>query len=289
MKIKCKSERKDVYESFKVRVYNHQLAMKSLLLCAMLSFTLLILKSTSYSQVAGLSNSKVGVLSTDSVEPGQFEFEAAFDVQKSRNFVTVGGEETSLDGAILSSGMGVRMTAGFDYGIEAGLSFPVDVSSVGGGIKWRFLSIGNKTLAFMGGAELITESGFIPSDSSRGGSYTGGIIFGYSSGRKMSIDADFSMTLYTADVLWIPDRSFVYDLGIGYMLTDALQTVVEIAVSNSSFTDSKYDNSKSTLTSGYTFKINDAMLVVMGVQFDFKATNDYKGKTFLSGFTFTID
>ncbi len=263
--------------------------MKTLQLCGLFLFTLLILKGTSYGQVTGLSNSMVGVLSTDSVEPGQFEFEAAFDVQKSRDFVNLAGEETSLDGVLLSSGMGVRMTAGFDYGIEVGLSFPVDVSSVGGGIKWRFLSNGKKALAFIGGVELITESGFISSDSSQGGSYTGGIIFGYSSGKKMSLDADFSMTSYTSDGLGIPDRSFVYDLGIGYMLTEALQAVVEIAVSNSSFTNSGYDNSKSTLTSGYTFKINDAMLVVMGIQFDLKATNDYKGYTFLSGFTFTID
>ena len=250
---------------------------------------LLIQKSDSHGQVAGLSNSMVGVLSTDSVEPGQFEFEAAFDVQKFRDFVTLTGEETSLDGVLLSSGMDVRMTAGFDYGIEVGLSFPVDVSSVGGGIKWRFLSNGKKALAFIGGVELITESGFIPSDSTQGGSYTGGIIFGYSNGKRMSLDADFSLTSYTSDGLGIPDRSFVYDLGIGYMFTEALQAVVEIAVSNSSFTDSEYDNSKSTLISGYTFKVNDAMLVVMGIQFDFRATNDYKGKTFLSGFTFTID
>ena len=263
--------------------------MKTLQLCALFLFTLLILMGTSYSQVAGLSNSKVEVLSTDSVEPGQFEFEAAFDVQKSREFVSQGGEKTSLDGVLLSSGMGMRMTAGFEYGIEAGLSFPVDVSSVGGGIKWRFLSNGKKSLAFIGGVELITESGFISSDSSQGGSYTGGIIVGYNSGKKMSFDADFSLTSYTSDGLGIPDRLLVYDLGIGYMLTEALQTVLEIAVSNSSFTNSEYDNSKSILTSGYTFKINDAMLVVMGIQFDLKATNDYKGYTFLSGFTFTID
>ena len=263
--------------------------MKSLLLSSLLLFMLLIQKSDSHGQVAGLSNSMVGVLSTDSVEPGQFEFEAAFDVQKFRDFVTLTGEETSLDGVLLSSGMGVRMTAGFDYGIEVGLSFPVDVSSVGGGIKWRFLSNGKKALAFIGGVELITESGFISSDSTQGGSYTGGIIFGYSNGKRMSLDADFSLTSYTSDGLGIPDRSFVYDLGIGYMFTEALQAVVEIAVSNSSFTDSEYDNSKSTLISGYTFKVNDAMLVVMGIQFDLKATNDYKGKTFLTGFTFTID
>ena len=263
--------------------------MKSLLFSALILITLLTLEGISYGQVAGLSNSKVGVLSTDGVAPGQFEFEAAFDVQKSRDFVTLAGEKTSLNGVLLSSGMGVRMTAGFDHGIEAGLSFPVDVSSVGGGIKWKFLTNGTKSLAFIGGVELITESGFISSDSSQRGSYTGGIIFGYSNGKKMSYDADFSMTSYTSDGLGIPNRSFVYDLGIGYMVTDALQTVIEISFSNSYFTDSEYDNSISTLTSGYTFKINDAMLVVMGVQFDFKATNNYKGNTFLAGFTFTID
>ncbi len=223
MKNKRNGKRKDVYETFKIRVYNLRMPIKTLRLCALLLFTLLILKGTSYSQAAGLSNSKVGVLSTDSVEQGQFEFEAAFGVQKSRDFVNLAGEETSLDGDLLSSGMGVRMTAGFDYGIEAGLSFQVDISSVGGGIKWRFLSIGNKTLAFIGGVELITVSGFISSDSSQGGSYTGGIIFGYNSGKKMSFDADFSLTSYSSDGLGIPDRSIVYDLGIGYMLTEALQ------------------------------------------------------------------
>ena len=263
--------------------------MKSLLLSLLLPLTFFILNGTSHGQVTGLSNSMVGVLSTETVEPGQFEFEAAFDVQKSGDFVNLAGEETSLDGVLLSSGMGMRMTVGFDHGIEVGLSFPVDVSSVGGGIKWRFLSNGKKSLAFIGGVELITESGFISSDSSLGGSYTGGMIFGYSSGKKMSFDADFSMTSYTSDALGNPDRSIVYDVGVGYMLTEALLTVVEIAVSSSSFTNSDYDNSKRTLTAGYTFKVNDAMLAVMGIQFDIKATNDYKGKTFLSGFTFTID
>ena len=70
--------------------------MRSLLLSSLLLFMLLVLKGTSHGQVAGLSNSKVGVLSTDSVEPGQFEFEAAFDVQKSRDFVTLAGEEHRL-------------------------------------------------------------------------------------------------------------------------------------------------------------------------------------------------
>ncbi len=190
------------------------------------------LLATSVAQAAGgISNTKVTVLSTDTVGSGHFEFEPSFRVLY------------PVDGSARSALTSYRFTTGLAESIEVGLTFgsSTQVSDIDYGIKFRFW--GDETLS------AALQGGLTQRSSGTGEAYgwnLGGIVS--IKGGDFALDADYSYD-HASQV-------GSANLGTGLKLNPNLQAIAEL----------NYDGQQTRMTfPGFTWQVKDNILLIWGL------------------------
>lgn len=242
-----------------------------------------------YSQVGGLSNSKVVLPGTATVEPGDFEFEPSFDVFWSNKAWDQDGNTLEFDKTTRVSGLAYRFTAGFEHNMEAGLTVPEDVSTLSFGFKWLFWKKNDKSFALQSGVRFESDNREISETEESLNVITNGVVFTYEPNDKFSFDTDVSFSLYSADIGSEPaNYSGTFDIGAAYFLTNRFQTILELNSAWISFENSVLNSSKSNGTLGIKYNPNDGTAIIFGLKQGLFGTNNDKGVSFVGAFTFLM-
>ena len=243
-----------------------------------------------FSQVGGLSNTKVVLPATATVEAGDFEFEPSFNVFWSNKEWDQEGKTLEFDNTTRVSGLAYRFTAGFNHNIEAGLVVPEDVSSLSFGFKWLFWNNNGKSIALQSGADFESETKIISETEKSMRVITNGIIFTYEPYAKLSIDSDVTFSLYSTEIDDQPvNYSGTFDIGVGYFLTNRFQTIVELNSGRISFENSNFNSSKTNGTLGIKYTPNDSVAIIFGLKQGLFGSNNAKGVSFVGAFTFLME
>ncbi|HSE83971.1 MAG TPA: transporter [Thermodesulfobacteriota bacterium] len=230
--------------------------------------------------VGGISNSKIIVPNTETVEKGHFEVEPFFGLV----LIDDADDTVQFDG-------GVRFTLGVLQNMEAGANFGylrIDDSDLADrdsnfgdievGLKYRFLDEDKNipfSLAYQGGVTFPTSG-----DDAPWVFELGGLILTKNFTDEFSMDADFVFALIEDDSI-----GFVSEIGFGYFLKPWFQPVVELAYFFEN-PDSEDNLSAITLTGGFTAPVNDVLTIIIGISSDIYTNNVDNVVVLTAAFTF---
>jgi hypothetical protein len=230
--------------------------------------------------VGGISNSKIIVPNTETVEKGHFEFEPFFGLV----LIDDADDTTQFDG-------GTRFTLGVLDNMEVGANFGYlriedsdltdrdsDFGDIEAGLKYRFLDEGKNipfSLAYQGGVTFPTSGDDAPWIFE-----LGGLILTKNFTDEFSMDADFVFALIEDDSV-----SFVSEVGFGYFLKPWFQPVIELAYFFEN-PDSEDSISVLSLTAGFTAPVNEMLTIIIGVSPDIYTDNVDNAVILTAAFTF---
>jgi hypothetical protein len=230
--------------------------------------------------VGGISNSKVIVPSTESVEKGRFELEPFFALV----FVDDSDDTVQFEA-------GARFTLGLLDTLEIGanvnyltivdsnlVNTDSDFGDTEAGLKYRFIDQGEQfpfSLAYQGGVTFPTSG-----QDAQWVFEPGGLILTKDFTENFSMDADFVIAL-------VEDESFniVTDLGLGYFVKSWFQPVIEAAYSfeNPDVGDNIH---VVNITFGLTSPMTDYLTIILGVTTDVHTENTDEQLALSAAFTF---
>ena len=229
--------------------------------------------------VGGLSNSKINVLSADTVPRKHVEVEPFFSLE----FEDDGNDTVRFGG-------GLRLTPGLLENLEAGVNINYlnvedsdliktesDFGDIEAGVKFRFLDEERGypvSLAYQGGVTFPVGNG------AQWIVEPGGLILTKNFTDKFSMDSDFVFGIIEDDS-W----SFVTDVGFGYFLKSWFQPVVEAAYAYED-PDGSDGISIINVTAGFTSPVSDWLTIIVGVTPDIYTKNADRLVVITTAFTF---
>lgn len=230
--------------------------------------------------VGGISNSKVVVPSTESVEKGHFEIEPFFGLV----FVDDSYDTLRFEG-------GARFTLGTFENLEIGANVGYltvndsdvmrrnsDFGDIEAGLKYRFLDQTEDfpfSLAYQGGITFPTSG----SDANWVFEF-GGLILTKDFTEKFSMDADFVLAIIEDDSF-----SLVTEVGLGYFVRPWFQPVIEAAYSFEN-PDDEDNIHVFNVTAGFTSPVTDYLTNIIEVTTDVHTENTDEQVALSAAFTF---
>ena len=237
------------------------------MICRLLLFVLVFCNLSGESvvaQVGGVSNSKVVVLSAETVPSANFEFEPFF----SASFT-----DDSVDSKNYEAGF--RFTKGILDNLEAGFnvifltiedadseSADYNFGDIPLGLKYRFYESDMFQLAYQGGLVIPTSS-----DDTNWVFQPAGLVFTKNFTDKFSIDLDGLLSFDEDETVFISSN-----LGAGYFVLDNFQPVLEL-----NYQYENPDNGSSinilSITGGFTALLTDYATLIVGFTKDVVSDN----------------
>ncbi|NQU32211.1 MAG: hypothetical protein HQ521_03165 [Bacteroidetes bacterium] len=161
------------------------------------SVIFLLLSTMSYSQVMGISASKLASINAGTATKNQIEFEPGFGYYWATKYFDSVGKIEPLSANDDSTDVYQEMTFRITYGItdkfEAGLLIASDMSSVSLGTKYHLFTTNNFSGAVIAGGTFANESDIVAVNSGIFGktvSLATGLAFSNEFSQKLSLDFD---------------------------------------------------------------------------------------------------
>ncbi len=236
---------------------------KSIFLLVFLSVSLFV-----NAQIGGNSASKLANYCTNPVGVNQIEFEPAFAIV-SRSFV---------DSSFFDNSLGFRLTYGAFKNFETGISFPVGMSALQWGGKYRFIDKKFISLAVMGGINFDFSTPDFLSEIGVGGVATLQYSENFSSDVNISYMRNFNFGLIKNQIFMGIDNG-IYVGNIQYILGINYQNLgLEDFYSENIF-----------LSPGITIEPANSFLLVLSLPVSVYQNNDLKSVGFNFALTITLD
>ena len=215
----------------------------------MVSLLLVAVPSWAYA-IGGISNTKVTVLSADTVALGAFEFEPGLQVS-----YPVNGSPRSADA-------GYRLTSGLNDALEAGLSYTAGaaVSDIAYGLKWRCVEEMHTKVALLVGINQSTSG-----TGSLASSTVGAVLTTGDDHAALDMDAIYEQST----------GRWSGNVGYGIYVAPALQLIAE----------GNFDGQQLRLTPGLTWQAKDNVVVIAGLGMALSGSTDH---VMNMAFTFSI-
>ena len=257
---------------------------------------IIILSFNLYSQVGGLSASKLATICTAPVPENMIEFEPAFGFTYSNEYYNEDGIVESRFGADdsleITSNLGFRFSYGLMENLEIGMLVPFDANSFSIGLKYKMFEKDNFSLGLMtgynstDGNRIINRSILELEDSP---AIAGGLIVTYDFSDKLSMDFDaqYQQHINTTDEMHKSDVFLNSD--IGYFVTDGVQLVLGMNYFNSAYEDVDLNSNLLTMNVGITLEKADNFILVANAPIDIFGQNNYKSTGFGLALTIIID
>lgn len=266
--------------------------MKKLILLFLVSF----LSVSAYTQVGGLSASKLGTLCTAPVPEGTIEFEPFFGYTTSTNYFDSNGNVQQLfstpDSIRKFSGSGFRFSYGLMNNLEIGVSLPVDASEVSFGAKYKLPVEGKLTMGLLAGyTTLIGNQVYDLRDNvhEMTPSFVGGFIMTYEFNDKLSVDFDAQYQKHTLKTIDGHTHGFYLNSDVGYYLMDRINFIAGLNYGYKVF-DANVDNSHLlTLNTGIAIERAENFILVLNAPIDLLGKNEYQTKGFGLALTIILD
>ncbi len=266
--------------------------MKRFLILSIIS---LMLCHPLYSQVGGISGSKLSAYCVDVVDHHKLEFEPAFFHFKSDSYWDDEGNLQNLsisgDSVRWVTGLGFRITYGLFDVLEIGAAISSDVQTSNWGLRYVLTDNPKYNFALMAGVNIplgnktidkaLNLSSTIPSAG-------GGVVFSAQFSDKLSLDFNgqyFSFLEKPADE---NKGSLYYNLDVGYYIfSKTLQLIAGVSYQHSVFKD--FETRVMTFFPGITIETGENYILVLSALFDIYGKNTPKNSGIALALTLTID
>ncbi len=246
------------------------------------------------SQISGISNSKVFVISPDVVGNKLLEFEPAFLYSYSDNYWNGSSETTSINGnksnRISSVDFGMRLTYGAFENFEIGTVIPTDMSAVSLGAKYKFFSNDRFDFAGFLGINFYNDT-FMAFDKDAEGVNpieSGlGIVGKYNFNENLSVDLDAQ---YLSNIIRGEDThngNLFINSELGYYAGD-YQFCAGFNYYNSLYETEEQGRELLSLMLGGTVETAEDFVIIWGVPYDLYGKNIEQSLGFTLAFTITI-
>ena len=263
----------------------------------LLSISIVLFGFQSYSQVGGLSASKLGTLCASTVGEGNIEFEPSFAYSNTKHYFDGDGHLQALyqssDSSKMFSGSAFRFTYGLIKDLEIGVSLPIDVSDVRFGAKYRLPFNGEKfATAILGGYTAIVGNRVYSlrhANHESTSSYYAGIIMTYNYTPKFSIDFDVQYQKHFVSTEDHHTQGLYLNTDIGYYLLEKINFIVGLNYNFQSFSDREKNSHLLTLNTGLAIERAKHFILVLNAPFDIMGKNTYRTNGFGLALTILLD
>jgi hypothetical protein len=254
---------------------------------------LFFLAHNSYSQIGGLSASKLGTLNTDAVPARMMEFEPFFSYASTNHTFDTNGIihdlfETS-DSILFFSSFGFRFSYGLFKDFEIGISVPVDVSIVSYGAKYKLPFKSKFTFALMGGYNsIVGNSIYVKRNSSHESTsaVVSGLIVTYDLSDKFSCDFNVQYQKHINITAEGHTRGVFINSDIGYYFIENVNFILGLNYFFKEYDTFENNSHLFTLNPGVTIERAKKFILVLNAPLDLIGKNEYKTTGF--GLALTI-
>ncbi len=235
--------------------------------------TLTLLSFSLFSQIGGISASKLVVINTETVPQNKIEFEPSFSFSIPNS-----------DSLQTSSDFNFRFTYGLNKKTEIGISLPISMSELNLGIKYLAINFNNLSFGIIAGIKnaLIVNKSEKSKNTSFFNSYAAGIVSTYQISNKMSLD--FSGQFQNHFEADKPDFNSFLNSEIGYFVSDGLQLVTGLQYENHHILNTR--ENYFTINSGITVEKAENFILVINIPYRFK--NKYSASSIGFAMALTI-
>ncbi|MBN2236901.1 MAG: hypothetical protein JW729_05040 [Bacteroidales bacterium] len=259
-------------------------------------FTFSFLFLNVYSQVGGLSASKVGALCTATVPENTIEFEPFFGYALTSHYFDQNGIRQNLfstsDSTLKFSGFGFRFTYGLSKNLEIGVSLPVDVSEVRFGAKYKLPLEGKFTMGLLAGYNTLIGNQVYTRRSAVHEitpAFVGGLIFTYKFSDRMCMDLDIQYQKHTHITSSGHDHCLFIDSEIGYYLFKNINFITGFSFNNKFYNQASNNSYVFTLNTGVAIERAENFILVLNAPFDLIGKNEYQTTGFGLALTIILD
>ncbi len=244
-----------------------------------LIFVISFIAINSYSQIGGISASKLATVCTSPVAPKKIEFEPSFSVNRNPKYWNDRHIAVAENNISNSGSFGFRFTYGVMKNLETGFSLPSDASSLQWGLKYRFYNADLISFAFISGANFDFHTDTMLSELGVGAVTTLQYTKNFSTDIDIHlIDGVHQRGVFNQFILGIDNGFYIgyiqYILGINYFYR---------ILANTSISNNLY------LSPGVTIEPAKNFLMVLSFPISVYGTNDMKDYGFSFALTITID
>ena len=265
--------------------------MKTLLFIVSFLFALNV-----YSQIGGISASKLATPSSETVAVSSIEFEPSFSFASATNSFDYSGSRQALfsseDSTLLFSTTGIRFTYGLAKNLEIGISLPSDVSTVSFGLKYRLPLDGKLTFALISGYNTIIGNGiYVKRNATHESTSTvaGGLILSYKFTDKFSCDFNAQYIKHLHTTTEGHSKGTYISSDFGYYLIENVDFIIGL---NYYYKDNIIPNNNShllTLNPGIAIEKAKNFILVLNSPIDLSGKNDYQSYGFGLALTILLD
>lgn len=225
-------------------------------------FTLIIITAYSYSfsQVLGVSASKLASINAYTAVKNQVEFEPGFGYFWAKSHYNGNGDLEKFDpndSTAIFQQMAFRITYGIGEKFEAGIFIASDMSSLSMGLKYTLFSRDKFGAAIIAGSTFANESDIVAVNSGIFGktvSLSIGTAFTYQFSDKLSVDTDIQYQCIRDDEVSYSNDMFI-NTEFGYCFENGLQLISGFSYTLNKHTH-KYDGHTNQLL---TFNVGGAL------------------------------
>ncbi len=255
---------------------------------------LLIFINYGYSQVGGISASKLATLCTETVGEKSIEFEPVFGVSFVQKAWDADKKLYSLfsDSVQNSAELGFRMSYGLFENLEVGITFPVDLSVLSTGIKYKLPFESRYSLALLSGFNAVIgnqEVDKLNKTLDNTSAYVGGVAMCYEFTDNFEVDMDIQYQTLLKNVIEKHKGNLFLNMDIGYFVTEGFQPAIGFNYFTSFFSDSNNNIEALAINVGFTLERQENYLLVISVPFDVYGRNIEKSTGLTFALTITIN
>jgi hypothetical protein len=269
--------------------------MKIIFKNVLLFAVILVASGNVFSQIGGLSGSKLISYCVDVVDDKKIEFEPVFYHFASSKYWNADGELHDLystpDSIRKATGMGFRFTYGMFDKLEVGMAFSTDMEMGAFGIRYIVLQKKKSALALMGGLNLpLGNSTFDKRIRLAENTLSTGLgaVATFDFTQNLSLDVNAQYMFFLSETVDNDKGKLIFSADLGYYVFNHTLQLVG-AAGFSSIKNGEGNHSVLTLNPGFTVETAKNFIIVMGFPFDVYGTNEAKNRGFTFALTITLD
>ena len=256
---------------------------------------LVLIMNTAYSQVAGISASKIGTFCFGTVPAKDLEFEPSFSFGKTSQ---TWNSESKLQNKFANgdsietiSGLAFRCTYGLTDKLEIGMSAPADVSGVSWAVKYIVYQNEKSGVAAISGVNMPLGNKVYDktsNDPHNISSFAGGICVSYKFNEKLFLDFDLQGQRLLINVKDNNHFDLFLNSDIGYYIKEHAQLICGLSYFNNFYHDSYSDNSLLNIHPGISYETGENFLIIISSPIGLYGKNIDQSYGINIAFTMTI-
>ncbi len=256
---------------------------------------LILFTVQAFSQIGGLSGSKLASYCVDVVKPRTIEFEPSFSYLHSTRYWDDNGSlvsySTDHDSVHASSGFGMRFTYGLFKNMEVGISVPTILDKGYFGIRYVLYQKDKLGVAAMAGFQLPLGDGAfskkIHTEENTVQTGLGGVL-SYAFNDNFSIDANLQYNRFLRKTVSGKTNNYTASLDGGYYFFDhTFQLIASFYYEYNKLGDRFQD--VLMVFPGFTVETGKSFIIVASVPFSVYGHNTQQGVGFSFALTLTFD